>query len=60
MLEDSDGGPRESGPQHQRGVVELIAEDQRALQDNHSHATLNPITAGFIVSLNTTGVTEEV
>lgn len=33
VLEDSDDGPRESGPQHQRGVVQFVTDNQTALQD---------------------------
>lgn len=33
VLEDSDGGPGESGSQHQRGMVQFITENQTALQD---------------------------
>lgn len=32
VLEDSDGGAGEPGSQHQRSVIEFIAENQAALQ----------------------------
>ncbi len=33
VFEDSDGGPRESGSQDQRGMVQFITQNQTALQD---------------------------
>lgn len=36
VLEDSDGGTRESSSQHQRGMVQLIAQDQTTLQDTRT------------------------
>ena len=34
MLEDLDSGSGHSAPEHQRSVVQLIGEDQRALKRN--------------------------
>lgn len=40
VLEHPDGGPGEPGPQHQGGVVQFVAEDQAALQDESRCETL--------------------
>lgn len=46
VFEDSDCGPRESGSQDQRGMVQFIAQNQAALQDTKHMSIQYPLVTG--------------